>query len=275
MLQALVITLREGFEAFLIVAISLSFLRKSGRASLASAVHWGIGVAVAVSALGGVLLLRSLNQEWLDGPLALVAAASVTWMIVHMWRTGRRMKGDIEGHLKASTAKPGKAAFTGVFLFTLLMISREGMETALLLMQLRETVDLVLGAALGIAGAAAVAWLWSRYGHRINLALFFQATAIFLFVFVVQLVIKGTHEMAEQHYLPYSDLIHKATESWGPDSGFGHLLTYLLVILPLGWVALKALVSRRAVFQPAAPVSQKVPQTPLAPGATAPRSAIR
>src|SRR3984893_13669655 len=126
MVPPLVIPLREGFEAFLIVAISLSYLRRSGRAALTSAVHWGIGVAVAVSGLGGYLLFHSLNQEWLDGPLALVAAVSVAWMIVHMWRTGRRMKGDIEGHLKASTAKPGKAAFTGVFLFTLLMISREG-----------------------------------------------------------------------------------------------------------------------------------------------------
>src|SRR5256885_934021 len=155
--------------------------------------------AVAVSALGGYLLYHAANQEWLDGPLALIAAISVTWMVVHMWRTGRRMKGDIEGRLQSSSVKPGAAAFAGVFLFTLLMISREGIETALLLMQLRETVHLVLGAALGIAGAAAVAWMWSRYGHRINLALFFQATAIFLFVFVVQLVIKGTHEMAEQH----------------------------------------------------------------------------
>src|SRR6476646_8565399 len=143
MLQALVITLREGFEAFLIVAISLSYLRKSGRAALASAVHWGIAVAACVSALGGYLLYHSLNQEWLDGPLAIVAAVSVTWMIVHMWRVGRRMKGDIEGHLRTSTRKAGAAAFAGVFLFTLLMVSREGMETALLLMQLRETMNLI------------------------------------------------------------------------------------------------------------------------------------
>src|SRR5213075_3188436 len=116
MLQALVITLREGFEAFLIVAISLSYLRKSGRSSLTSAVHWGIGAAIAASALGGYLLFNSLDQEWLDGPLALVAAASVTWMIVHMWRTGRRMKGDIEGRLQSSSVRPGTAAYTGVFL---------------------------------------------------------------------------------------------------------------------------------------------------------------
>ena len=262
MLQALVITLREGFEAFLIVAISLSYLRKSGRAALTSAVHWGIGAAVAVSALGGYLLYNASNQEWLDGPLALIAAGSVTWMVVHMWRTGRRMKGDIEGRLQSSTGRPGAAAFTGVFLFTLLMISREGIETALLLMQLHTTVHLALGASIGIVGAALVAWLWSRYGHRINLALFFQATAIFLFVFVAQLVIQGTHEMSEQHYLPYSEIIHTRTESWGPDSAFGHLLTYLLVILPLAWVALKSLFSKRPVFQPPAAVGS----TPVARG---------
>jgi high-affinity iron transporter len=206
-------------------------------------VHWGIGVAVAVSALGGYLLFHSLNQEWLDGPLALVAAVSVGWMTIHMWRTGRRMKGDIEGRLQAATAKPGLAAFAGVFLFTLLMISREGMETALLLMQLHETTYLVLGAAIGSLAAAGIAWLWSRFGHRINLALFFQATAIFLFVFVVQLFIQGIHETSEQGFLPYSAIIHEATESWGPDSVFGHVLTYSLVLLPLGWLAFRSLTS--------------------------------
>src|SRR5262245_49777756 len=256
MLQALVITLREGLEAFLIVAISLAYLRHSGRHGLVAAVHWGIAAAIAVSAMGGYLLYHAANQEWLDGPLALVAAASVTWMIVHMWRVGRRMKGDIEGRLRASTARPGTTAFVGVFLFTLLMVSREGMETALLLMQLRETVNLVLGALVGVLGPAGLAWLWSRFGHRVNLGLFFQVTAIFLFVFVVQLVIAGAHEMSEQQYLPYSEIIHSSTESWGPDSAFGHLLTYLLVILPLGWLTFKALVSRRPVIEPRHAVSR-------------------
>ncbi|HEY7289376.1 MAG TPA: FTR1 family protein [Vicinamibacterales bacterium] len=256
MLQAFVITLREGLEAFLIVAISLSYLRKSGRQPLTSAVHWGIGAALAVSALGGYLLYNAANQEWLEGPLALVAAASVTWMVVHMWRAGRRMKGEIEGHLQASSAKPGAAAFAGVFLFTLLMVSREGMETALLLMQLRTTVHLALGAVIGVAGAAGLAWLWSRYGHRINLGLFFQVTAIFLFVFVVQLVIAGAHEMSEQNYLPYSEFIHQSTESWGPDSPFGHALTYLLVILPLAWLTVKAVFSNVPVVQRPASVSR-------------------
>ena len=61
---------------------------------------------------------------------------SVAALTVHMWRAGKHMKGDIEGRLRTSSQRAGIGAFVGVFLFTLLMISREGMETALLLMQL-------------------------------------------------------------------------------------------------------------------------------------------
>lgn len=250
MAQAFVITLREGLEAFLIVAISLAYLRKTGRTQLAAAVHWGIAIAVAISIAAGYLLFNAANQEWLEGPLALVAAASVTWMVVHMWRAGRHMKGDIEGRLSTSSERGGGLAFLGVFLFTVLMISREGMETALLLLQLRETLNLALGAVAGAAGAAGFAWLWSKYGHRVNLALFFQVTAIFLFVFVVQLVVRGVHEMSEQAMLPFSDILHEKTEAWGPDSPFGHLLTYLLVLLPLGWLTLKSAFFTRPITVP-------------------------
>ena len=240
MLQAFVITLREGLEAFLIVAISLAYLRRTGRRELTTAVHGGIAVAVALSAAAGYLLYHASNQEWLEGPLALLAAVSVTWMVVHMWRAGRHMKGEIEGRLASSQGRSTGVAFAGVFLFTVLMVSREGMETALLLLQLRETLHLMAGAALGVAGAATLAVLWSRYGHRINLGLFFQVTAIFLFVFVVQLLIFGVHEMSEQRMLPFSGPIHELTEAWGPDSEFGHGLTYALVLLPAAWLILRS-----------------------------------
>src|SRR5689334_11579155 len=117
MLQAFIITLREGLEAFLIVAISLAYLRQTGRGSLTPAIHWGVVGALFVSGVGGYLLNRAANQEWLDGPLALVAAASVSWLIVHMWRVGRRMKGDIEGRLRASSLRTGSGAFVGIFAF--------------------------------------------------------------------------------------------------------------------------------------------------------------
>jgi len=259
MLQAFVITLREGLEAFLIVAISLAYLRKSGRVELTRAVNWGIAVAVAVSALGGYLLFNAANQEWLEGPLALVAAVSVLTLTVHMWRAGRQIKGEIEGHLRSSAQRAGVAAATGVFLFTLLMVGREGIETALLLMQLHTTPYLAVGAIGGALAAAFVAGLWSRFGHRLNLGLFFQTTAIFLFVFVVQLLISGVHETSEQGYLPFSDAIHSATEAWGPDSAFGHLLTYLLVILPVAWLLVRGLTSSFTHQKPPS-TSSSVPQ---------------
>src|SRR6187455_1397350 len=118
MLQAFVITLREGLEAFLIVAISLAYLRKSGRRELIPAVHWGIGLAVAISIAAAFLFQRASNQAFWEGALALVAAVSVASLTVHMWRHAKRIKGDIEGHLQTSTLRSGGAAFAGVFLFT-------------------------------------------------------------------------------------------------------------------------------------------------------------
>src|SRR5215831_8515876 len=105
MLQSFVITLREGLEAFLIVAISLAYLRKSGRAALAVAVYWAIAAALVVSALGGYLLFHAANQERFEGPLALIAAVSVSWLVIHMWRSGRYMKREIEGRLSGSAEK--------------------------------------------------------------------------------------------------------------------------------------------------------------------------
>ena len=113
------------------------------------------------------------------------------------------------------------------------------METAMLmgvlLFQVQST-QIVLGAGLGTLAAAGIAWLWSAYGHRVNLSRFFQVTAIFLFVFVIQLFIYGFHELTEAHLFPYSEMLHWATEPYGPDGVYGQYLTYLLVLMPLGWL---------------------------------------
>ena len=239
MLQAFGITLREGLEAFLIVAISLAYLRKTGRQQLIPAVHWGIGISIIVSIGAAMLFQRANNQALWEGVLALAAAVLVSSLIVHMWRHAKRLKKEIETRLEASALRTGLKAFAGVFLFTLLMITREGMETALLIgtLLLQTTgTDIAVGAIGGTIAAAFVAWLWSRYGHRVNLALFFQVTAVFLGVFVLQLFIYGFHELTEANIFPYSEPLHWATEPYGPDGRYGQYLTYLLVMLPLGWL---------------------------------------
>ena len=160
MLQAFVITLREGLEAFLIIGISLAYLRKSGRQELISAVHRGIGLSFLLSVGAAYLFQQASNQALWEGMLAIVAAVSVASLTVHMWRTARKIKRQIEGQLRASTGKTGSAAWLGVFLFTLLMISREGMETALLMGTLLtqvQTMSILGGAVAGHPCAAAIA----------------------------------------------------------------------------------------------------------------------
>ncbi len=240
MMQAFVITLREGLEAFLIVAISLAYLRKAGRHELVTAVRWGIALAILISIGAAFLLQRAANQSLWEGVLAIVAAVSVASLTVHMWRAARRIKHDIEGHLRGSTLKTGTAAFLGVLGFTTLMIARE------------RSVNIVGGAIVGTLSAALVAWSWSRFGHRVNLGLFFQVTAVFLLVFVVQLLIYGFHELTEANIFPYSDTLHWATEPYGPDGRYGQYLSYLLVMLPLAWLVVSSLMPRRVRQEPSA-----------------------
>ena len=254
--QAFVITLREGLEAFLIVAISLAYLRKTGRGALVPAIHWGIATSIALSIGAGLLLAKARNQSLWEGVLGIVAAFLVASLTVHMWRAGRHMKKDIEGKLAASSVKTGAAAFWGVFVFTLLMITREGMETAMLMNALLfqvKAMNIAAGAILGTLIAAFIAFLWSRYGHRVNLSRFFQVTAIFLLVFVVQLLIYGFHELTEANIFPYSEPLHWATEPYGPDGRYGQYLTYLLVMMPLAWLAFSSLMPRRVPQRPRVP----------------------
>jgi high-affinity iron transporter len=219
-------------------------------------VHWGIAVSVAASIGAAMLFQRASNQALWEGVLALTAAALVATLIVHMWRHAKRLKREIEAHLESSATKTGAKALAGVFLFTLLMITREGMETALLmgtlLFQIR-AADVIAGAAAGTLCAAAMAWLWSRYGHRVNLALFFQVTAVFLAVFVLQLLIYGFHELTEANIFPYSEPLHTATEPYGPDGQYGQYLSYLLVLLPMAWLLFAGL---RGGKRPTVPVQQ-------------------
>ena len=250
MLQGFVIALREGMEAFLIVGLCIAFLRKTGRRRLESAVHWGIVTALAVSVGSGIFLYEvTFNQSFWEGILSLVSAIFVGSLTVHMWRSARTVKKDIENRLEtASSHTGGVTAFCAVFLFTVLMISREGIETALMLGSLMfqvATRPILIGSLLGIVAAAIMAVLWTKFGQRINLSRFFQVTAIFLMIFVVQLLVYSFHELAEASMFPNSDFLHELTEPYGPDGKYGKLVTYSLLVLPLSWLCLSSLLARK------------------------------
>jgi high-affinity iron transporter len=248
--QILLITLREGIEMFLIVAIAATYLRKTGRTALVPAVGWGTGVALLVSVLLGVGLAEvAVSPKW-ESLLALIAAVLVISMVVYMLSAAKHLRRHIGEKLDAAAARTGRAAWLGVFLFVVLMVTREGMETAFLtasLFRQTETAPFVWGALAGIALAAALAWAWSKFGERVNLALFFRVTSVFLVLFAVQLVIYAFHEATEANLLPLDNAYwHIATEPYGPEGEYGAMLTYALVLVPAVWMMAASLKRRFA-----------------------------
>jgi FTR1 family protein len=198
MLQAFIITLREGVEAALIVGITLAYLAKIGRNDLRKAVYaalvaaflGSIGVAVAISRL-------NWNEDLFEGWIMLVAAFFVVTMVVFMMKTGRKLKGQIEGKVGLLA---GDDAWLGLFFFVFLMVLREGAETVLILSAVSlNSTELMsfLGTLLGVLAAIAFGVMFVKGSVRINLQKFFRVTTAILFLVAAQLVIAGLHELSE------------------------------------------------------------------------------
>jgi high-affinity iron transporter len=132
-----------------------------------------------------------------------------------------------------------------VFLFTFLMITREGMETALMLMQVKHS-NLISGALLGLLAAILFAWGWARFGHLINVKRFFQVTGIFLLLFMVQVGIYSFHEFAEAGLLPNSDFLHEATEKFSPDGLYGKWFSAIMIGICALWLLIAWLKDRHS-----------------------------
>jgi high-affinity iron transporter len=236
MIPALIIVFREGFEAFLSVAIIFAFLRKTGRDWLRPAVYAGIVASIIASFALGWWLMR-VNQSFWEGVLGLVAAVLVASFVVHVWRTAPKMKGDMERRLNVYSSPASRLlAVAGVFFFTTLMVTREGMETALMLIQVRNS-RFILGSLFGIAAAAAMSWAWAHYGHRIDVKRFFQVTGLFLLLFTIQILFYSIHEFSEAEVLGrWSEAIHNATEPYSPVGIYGKWISVLMVGLCAAWL---------------------------------------
>lgn len=242
MFPTMMLTFREGVEAFLIIAITALYLRNTGRADLLGALRWGTAVAIAGSVLLGIVLARAggISPLW-EGALALLAMVLVLGCTMHMMRHGKHMARQIRDQIDASAARGGRAAYWSVFLFTLVMIGREGVETAALLAAMAGAADmrsLFIGGIIGITLAALLALAWARLGKRVNLARFFQVTAVFMVLFAIQLLVYAFHEFTEANAIALLDneWWHVATEPYGPEGQYGAWLSYSLVLVPLGFL---------------------------------------
>jgi high-affinity iron transporter len=258
MLNSFIIVMREGFESFLLVAVILAYLRKSDQKWLNAPVY--VAIAVALLASSGLAYVLKLgvepttvngmfgesigayvnqffaNEALREAVLGAAAVVMVGTLVIHMWRTGPKVQQRMRERLTAMSSKSSRvAAVLGVFLFTFLMITREGMETALLLMQIKDP-NLVSGALLGLTAAVAFAVGWVRFGHLINVKRFFQVTSIFLLLFMVQVAVYSFHEFAEAGLLPNSEFLHAATEKFSPDGLYGKWFSPIMIGICALWL---------------------------------------
>jgi FTR1 family protein len=198
MLQAFIITLREGVEAALIVGITLAYLAKIGRNDLRKAVYAALGAAFLGSIGVAVVISRlNWNEDVFEGWIMLAAAFFVITMIVFMMKTGRKLKGQIEGKIGLLA---GNDAWIGLFFFVFLMVLREGAETVLILSAVSlNSTELMsfLGTLLGVLAAIAFGVMFVKGSVKINLQKFFRVTTAILFLVALQLVIAGLHELSE------------------------------------------------------------------------------
>jgi len=241
MLQALLVTFREGLESLLIVGVITAYLRKTQRDHLLRGVRLGLVVSVATCLVGAYLWQMVPNQPLYEGIAALTAAVLVGLLLAQMVRMGRHMKGDIEARVErmsgTASDRSSAAALLGVALVTTLLVTREGLEAVLYLgIQFRIAGNGPaprVGAAIGLVLAAVVAWTWSRRAARLNLGVVLKVTAVFLTLFLLQLLIYGVHELAESGVIEGSQAFHDATEVAGPDGAVGHVISYSLLAAPL------------------------------------------
>jgi high-affinity iron transporter len=201
MLPTLVIGLREGLEASLIVGIIAAFLSGAGRRDALRQIWAGVGAAVLLCLLTAIGLqavaaeLPRREQEGLETIVGLLAIVMITIMILRMGRhSGNEKKEAVEGEAAQALAQGSTRALV---IMAFLAVLREGFETAVFLLATLEDSQAALpgaiGAVAGILIAVAIGYGIYRGGIRLNLSRFFHATGFVLLIVAAGLAMKTAH----------------------------------------------------------------------------------
>lgn len=240
MIASLVITLREGIEAALVVGIVLAYLSKTGRKELTRFVYVALAAAVAASVvLAAVFQLAGLDPDnpYVEGVILAVAGLFVVTMVLWMRKAARGLKAKMEKRLETITSREGgRAIGWGLFGFTFIMVLREGVETVLFLkaaaLGTEASVTALAGALIGVGLAVSFAVLFIRGAVQINLPRFFRYTSVALLVLGAKLLLGSIHEFSELGLFPVGNTFIE--EVSGVATGTpGAIITALVIAVPV------------------------------------------
>ena len=198
--SSLLITLREGLEIALVLAIIVAYLRKTGRGDRLGSIWAGSAAAAIVSVITGFAFYRAVGEfegkweQFIEGALAFAAVGVLTWMIFWMRGNARGIASELHRKIDDAIDRSGTALATIAFV----AVAREGFETVLFLLGAETSsasgAQVVVGGLIGLAVAGALGYLFFLGSDRVDLRKFFNWTGLLLILFAAGLFAKGVHE---------------------------------------------------------------------------------
>jgi high-affinity iron transporter len=277
MAESFLIALREGFEAALVVAIVLAFVRRQAPEQ-AKAVWYGTAAALALATIVGVVL--HLTLDGLEGRarqrtfavICIAAAGLLTWMIFWMRAHARALKGELEG--KAGSAIAAGSSF-GLALVAFAAVAREGLETSLFLLSTgtaSDGRDIILGTLLGLVVAAVLGALVYQGSHLFDMRKFFLITGALIILFAAGLLDRAVLFLQASNDIgSWNDAVYNLTRyewltqqtqvgrflagifGWDPRPSIEQVVVYLAFLIPIGYL----------YFRPAQPSRPRTPVRPV------------
>jgi high-affinity iron transporter len=275
-LATLIIFLREGVEASMIVAILLAYLNRTGQREHFRDVFLGVGAALILAASGGAaayLTIRAYDgsrvQTIFETCTFLVAAAVLTYMTFWMRNHARSLSKELRS--RAEAALDGRARW-GLALLAFQAVGREGLETVVFTLAIifsTSTAGALTGAAIGLIGALAIAFVIYRLGHKLNMARFFTVIGALLMVFAAGLLADAVENLQQLGWLPVLNVaMWHSGRLLSEDSSFGDVLhsffgysdapTPLQLLVYLGYLAI--VITAFLGVQPGLRARRKSPQ---------------
>jgi len=262
MLSSLLLALREGLEAALIVGILLGAIQKMKAPHLRKWIWSGVAAAIALSIAAAFGLnaigakFEGRGEQIFEGIMMTLAALLLTWMIFWMYRQSRYLRQNLEAGVNRAAAKNNSGS--ALFLLAFTAVGREGIELALFLIAARvasEPLSALLGALAGLSLAVFLGYLLFATTFKLNLQRFFQVTNILLLLFAAGLLAHGVHEFNEAGVIPaviehvydinsvlpeksIGGLLLTALFGYNGNPSLTEMLTYIIFLTGLGIVTL-------------------------------------